>query len=114
MAARRLAGEVRGAKRVIAADPGCALAMLRHYPEDAPLPEVLPLVDAVYGAIERLPPLALSGRALRWADPCQLGRGLGRYEEPRAILARMTGEPPAEFVRERQHAEADDDGREDQ
>lgn len=26
---------------------------------------------------------------VRWHDPCQLGRGLGRYEEPRAVLEKV-------------------------
>ena len=28
-------------------------------------------------------------KQVRWHDPCQLGRGLGKFEEPRAVLDRV-------------------------
>ena len=42
---------------------------------------------------------------VRWHDPCQLGRGLGRYDEPRAILTAITGRAPSEFQRHHEHGE---------
>ena len=41
----------------------------------------------------------------RYHDPCQLGRGLGRYDEPRALLTKLAGAPPREFDRAREHGE---------
>ena len=41
---------------------------------------------------------------VRWHDPCQLGRGLGIYEAPRQVLARVLGRAPDEFDRSRQGA----------
>ncbi len=105
--ARDLLDEARGAERVVAADPGCArVLMVDAAHDDGPqAPPVMPLVDLLYARIDRIPALALEGDAVRYHDACQLGRGLGRYEEPRALLARLTGEPPGELLRQRQHAE---------
>jgi Fe-S oxidoreductase len=36
---------------------------------------------------------------VRWHDPCRLSRGLGLEEEPRSVLTRALGAPPAEFER---------------
>jgi Fe-S oxidoreductase len=41
---------------------------------------------------------------VRYQDPCQLGRGLGVYDEPRALLTRALGRAPDEFSRRREHA----------
>jgi Fe-S oxidoreductase len=35
-------------------------------------------------------------------DPCQLGRGLGVYDQPRALLCRALGRAPDEFERRRE------------
>jgi Fe-S oxidoreductase len=112
-AARKLAAEAAGLPRLIAVDPGCARAMLVDYARiDVPLatrPELL--IDLAYAALDRLRPLAdLQDTPVRWHDPCQLGRGLGRYDEPRAILGRILGRPPASFQREREHAECSGGG----
>ncbi len=89
---------IRGTDRLIIVDPGCAMT----------LRDVSPtlLVDL---AVERIPELTrVAGlgddRPVRWHDPCQLGRGLGRYEEPRAVLARAIGRAPEEFPRRRDGA----------
>ncbi len=104
--ARDLLDEARGAERVVAADPGCAkLLMVDAAQDSASSQPVIPLVDLLYACIDRIPALALEGNALRYHDACQLGRGLGRYEEPRALLARLTGSPPGELLRHRQNAE---------
>jgi Fe-S oxidoreductase len=41
---------------------------------------------------------------VRWHDPCQLGRGLGVYDAPRALLAQALGRAPDEFERRRDEA----------
>ncbi len=105
-AAEALCDEVRDADLVIVADPGCARALLVDYTSRAVAPpRVVPLVDWLYARLDQLPPARLAGRRLRYADPCQLGRGLGRYDEPRAILGRITGEVPGEMPRRRELAE---------
>jgi dimethylglycine catabolism B len=107
-AARRLAAEVQGAKELVAVDPGCARALLVEYPRagvEIRAPSIF--VDMAARALDKLTPSGppRGGEAVRYHDPCQLGRGLGRYDEPRALLARITGEAPAPFLRQRDHGE---------
>jgi len=91
-----VAGAARG-RKLWAADPGCTM-MLRDLGAQS-------LVEAAARALFSLRPLSSPERLhLRWHDPCQLGRGLGIYEEPRAILARLTRRAPSEFARRREHA----------
>ena len=110
---KKLSASMAGKDRVVVADPGCARALLDLGPRlepDLEIPEVILLVDAVYANLDRIPAAVFKGRAVGYQDPCQLGRGLGRYEEPRAILARICGQPPKEMVRNRQHAECSGGG----
>ncbi|MBW2522636.1 MAG: (Fe-S)-binding protein [Deltaproteobacteria bacterium] len=109
--ARDLAREIGSATRLVVADPGCARTLTEEYPEiGLDLPEVEPLVDVVAAQIERLPEGASSDQPLRYLDPCQLGRGLGRYEQPRTILERLTGRAPLALVRSGAHAECSGGG----
>lgn len=107
MAARRLAEELAGARRVIGVEPGCTRAIAIEYARagvDVPTPE--PFVDLAHAALDRLrPPASGPTEVVRYHDPCQLGRGLGRFDEPRRVLERITGRPPRAFLREREHAE---------
>ncbi|MBP9113567.1 MAG: (Fe-S)-binding protein [Polyangiaceae bacterium] len=41
---------------------------------------------------------------VRYHDACQLGRGLGLYAEPRAVLTKLSGAAPLEFPRHHEHA----------
>ena len=115
-AAQRLLAEIAGQRRLVVVDPGCARTLLVEYDRvgvqtelaagraRAPRPELL--VDLAFAALERIGPLPdLAGATVRYHDPCQLGRGLGRYDEPRAVLARLAGAAPADFPRSRAHAE---------
>jgi Fe-S oxidoreductase len=104
-AARRLAAEVAGASDLVAVDPGCARALLAEYPRlgvDVRRPQLF--VDLAARSTDKLRPLR-EAPAYRYHDPCQLGRGLGRYDEPRAVLARIGGRDPLEFQRAREHGE---------
>jgi len=38
-------------------------------------------------------------------DPCQLGRNMGVYDEPRELIKLITGNPPLEFLHSRNEAE---------
>ena len=107
-AARRLADELAGTTHLVVVDPGCARTLLVEYPKagvDVPRPDLF--VDLAARWQSRLRPLP-DAPAFRYHDPCQLGRGLGRYDEPRAILARIGGRPPLEM--QRHHGEADCSG----
>lgn len=94
----RLLEDVRGSERLVVVDPGCAMALHDANPSL--------LVDLAVEQLPRLGHVAALGddRPVRWHDPCQLGRGLGRYEEPRAVLNRVLGRAPEEFPRRRDGA----------
>jgi dimethylglycine catabolism B len=112
--ARDVATSLAKYERVWVADSGCALALSRRY-RDAGV-EVRPDVETlVQAAVRRLDALATMGSAggqdgddkdepVRWHDPCQLGRGLGVYDEPRAVLTRALGRAPDELDDRREHA----------
>lgn len=91
---RRVSSSIAGAEELIVVDPGCAISFREQKPT-----LLVDLAARHLGRLRRLP--ALSETRLRWHDPCQLGRGLGRYEEPRAVLGRVLGRPPDEFARRR-------------
>jgi Fe-S oxidoreductase len=110
-------------ERLLVADAGCALALRRRYPDaGAGLPEGLRvevLVEAAAawlasarsaanvrnrGASDSPADGDASDRVVLWHDPCQLGRGLGIYEAPRAVLAHALGRAPGEFPSSRERA----------
>jgi Fe-S oxidoreductase len=108
--AEQVVREIAEADRIIAVDPGCARALLVEYPRvgvTLRTPELF--IDLAYASIDRL---RTDKRApdCRYHDPCQLGRGLGRYDEPRAVLARIVGKTPAEFQRRREYGECSGGG----
>ncbi|HEY1956419.1 MAG TPA: (Fe-S)-binding protein [Polyangiaceae bacterium] len=85
-------------REIVAVDPGCAMA-LREAGAHVTL-----LVEHVAARVGEL----LEGdgeRAMRWHDPCQLGRGLGIYDAPRTVLTRALGRAPLEFDLRRERAE---------
>jgi Fe-S oxidoreductase len=96
------------AERVVVADPGCALALAVRYADvGVALPSRIELLITLAAReLGRLPALAPEARprgasddaaAVRYHDPCQLGRGFGIYEPPRALLSRFLGRAPDEF-----------------
>lgn len=109
-AARAMHAELGGAHAVVA-DPGCARALLVDYPRvGIDIRDAQPLVDRIFASMDALPFASLRGGPVRYTDPCQLGRGLGRYEEPRAILARLTGSAPLDMHRHRDAGECSGGG----
>jgi Fe-S oxidoreductase len=103
--------------RVLVVDPGCALALKQRYPEvhaapHAPVELLVELGASALARMKHVPHEAGIARdgtratnlAVRWHDPCQLGRGLGIYEAPRAILGRALGRAPDEFHARRERA----------
>ncbi len=82
--------EARG-RSLVVADAGCAAALRDAGAET--------LVEAAASRASRLTRLPQPSEPLRYHDPCRLARGLGLVREPRLVLERALGAPPAEFER---------------
>jgi len=109
-AAHTLARALARHERVVVVDAGCAQTLRQAYPAvGVPLaPRVELLVEIAARSLSRLTPGDAVGPPqrgpVRWHDPCQLGRGLGLYDPPRAVLGHLLGRPPDEFERRREQA----------
>jgi Fe-S oxidoreductase len=100
---QRLGQELVGAKRLLVLDPRCALE-LTHPSSDSPPtpnPQPLTLIELAARHPERFATTIRADR-LRYHDSCALGRGLGLYEEPRRLLARVSGQAPLELETSRE------------
>lgn len=102
--------------RVVFLDPGClhALRVLAPsldptFPTEADgAPSLLHLSELAADALDSLAVLTegeLPEGPVRYHDPCRLGRGLGVYDAPRAVLGRILGRPPEELHQNREHSE---------
>jgi dimethylglycine catabolism B len=92
----RVGSELDSAKRLFVLDPRCALELRDFAPTT--------LVELAARHPARFGPPADQPRRFRYHDSCALGRGLGLYDEPRRLLARVTGDPPLELENTRQLA----------
>jgi Fe-S oxidoreductase len=96
--------------RFVVVDPGCARALGPERARLGAAPSALELfVDLAASRVGRL--ASGAGEAVRYHDSCELGRGLGRYDEPRKVLERVTGAPVRELPRSRERAECSGGGR---
>jgi Fe-S oxidoreductase len=105
--ARQVARSLERHARVFVVDAGCALALKRHYAQAGVdvAAQVELLVELASRALPELSPASHPNDGpVRWHDPCQLGRGLGIYEAPRAVLTRALGRPPDELDERRHQA----------
>jgi Fe-S oxidoreductase len=105
--ARQFAKETRRAKTLLVADAGCAMALRVRYPQigvklDAEVELLVERAARSLGDLSTVP--SDEQEPVRWHDPCQLGRGLGIYEAPRAVLTRALGRAPNEFAYNREYA----------
>lgn len=107
----RLARAIAGKQRVIVIDADCASTIRVHHTGFAGSPEqpaTVPIEHFAELAGRRLGQLTkvagLGDGPVRYHDPCQLGRGLGVFEAPRAVLSRALGRAPDEFERNREEA----------
>jgi Fe-S oxidoreductase len=104
-----LADETARRSLLLVADAGCGMALRTRYP--TAMATLSPTVELlVERAARDLGRLTHAGDARREAGPvrlhdsCQLGRGLGIYEAPRAVLTRALGRAPDEFDARRERA----------
>jgi Fe-S oxidoreductase len=81
-------------ERLLVLDPRCALELREASPTT--------LVELAARHPERFMAGERRESPLRYHDSCALGRGLGLYDEPRQLLARVTGAPPEELVERRE------------
>jgi Fe-S oxidoreductase len=105
--AASFAEETRGAEKIMVVDAGCAMTLRRHYASvgvrlDANVELVVERAAQELVRLEGAPNGSAS--KVRYHDPCQLGRGLGIYEAPRAVLTRILGHAPDEFDTRREKA----------
>ena len=100
----RIAEQTRGARAFVVGDPGCALVL-----RDVGAVPFVALAAEHPAKLAQIPGFG-EGAAVRFHDPCALGRGLSEYEAPRAVLARALGRKPDEFDAQRAGAECSGGG----
>jgi Fe-S oxidoreductase len=83
---------------LLVGDPGCAVTLSRDYAERLGTTRAKPrtVVELAAMNLADLTTTPTEER-VRYHDSCQLGRGLGLFDEPRAILRRVLGRAPEEF-----------------
>lgn len=96
-----IAQAVKHKDRVVVVDAGCASTLRVHQAMNG-VEHFVEVAAKELGAIGRA--TSVGAGPVRWHDPCQLGRGLGLYDAPRAVLARALGRAPDEFERRREDA----------
>jgi Fe-S oxidoreductase len=102
-AASEVLSAISEASLVVFLDPGCLHALkvesVRHGLTPA-TDRMIHLSELAVRHIDRIEPLPKPIIA-RYHDPCRLGRGLGVYEAPRRVLAKILGNEVAEFHQHR-------------
>ncbi|MEZ4389767.1 MAG: (Fe-S)-binding protein [Polyangiales bacterium] len=104
--ARRFLDAVGDAEDVVLGDAGCASALRRAYAARGLFPprwrRVEHVSELAARSLSRLAPVR-DARAVVIHDACKLGRGLGVYDAPRAVLHALLGDPPRELAEHHDH-----------
>jgi Fe-S oxidoreductase len=100
----RVVDATRGARSFVVGDPGCALVL----GDARPLPFVR-LAATHAHELTKIPGFG-EDEAVRFHDPCALGRGLAEYDAPRVVLGRALGRASDEFEARREGAECSGGG----
>lgn len=90
----KVAAAVGPDRNLFVLDPRCTLELASLTPTS--------VVELAFRHLSRFAPTPRDFGQLRYHDSCALGRGLGRYDEPRELLARVTGRAPAELLNSRE------------
>jgi len=95
-----------GVEQILFVCPGCQMTFTNELPEvlGEPLPfKTLNVIELVAKALEagQIELLAIPGATFTYHDPCTLGRQLGIFEAPRAILNSIPGARMVEMPRNR-------------
>ena len=90
-------------KKIITICPHCYNILKNEYPDLGGTYEVINYLQFIENKIKegrlKLEPTIFSEKRVTYHDPCYLGRANGIYEEPRAILKKIT----SEFVEMKRH-----------
>ena len=100
-----LAQAIKHKERVVVIDAGCASTIRVHHAANGvgmivPIEHFAERAARELGRMKAVP--GLGDGPVRYHDPCQLGRGLGVYDQPRALLSLALGRAPEEFERRRE------------
>ena len=102
--ARALATRLERFDRVVTGDAGCAHALRVMYPKfGVRVPTVQHIAETAAASLGRVERLADPPNRVVYHDSCRLGRGLGVFDEPRAVLTRLLGRAPGELPVKREH-----------
>ena len=101
----RFARAVDRAAGLFVVDAGCASTLRKHHrgASGEVAARARLLVELAAERLSDLATVGAGGAPVRWHDPCQLGRVLGVYDAPRAVLGRVLGRPPDELTDNRDH-----------
>ncbi|MFL5318886.1 MAG: (Fe-S)-binding protein, partial [Myxococcaceae bacterium] len=92
--AHKFAASLAAYPEVVILDPGCAYTLKVVYPRFGvnPTSRILTVYEVLAQRLEHAPELPRLEESVAYQDACHLGRGLGQYDPPRALLhAAATG-----------------------